>query len=154
MRGKQAVVDTSAGTIVIDLFPEAAPNHVGLFMKLAREGAYAGTTFHWAVAYGAIQGGDPLSRDPARRAEYGTGGLNQLRLEPNAETHVTGAPDSGSTSFFICTATSPNLDGQYTAFAHVVAGMDVLTAIASTPVDGETPRTPITLTRARVTTRQ
>jgi hypothetical protein len=68
MRGTQAVLETSEGTIVIDLLAEVAPNHVGLFMKLAREGAYAGTTFHWAVPYGAIQGGDPISRDPAKRA--------------------------------------------------------------------------------------
>ncbi len=46
MKGKQAVIETSAGTIVLDLLPEAAPNHVGYFIKLAREGAYRGTTFH------------------------------------------------------------------------------------------------------------
>ena len=72
MRGKQAVVETSAGTFVIQLLPDAAPNHVGLFMKLAREGAYAGTIFHRVMRYGIIQGGDPLSKDPARHAQYGT----------------------------------------------------------------------------------
>ena len=78
MKNKQAVVQTSAGTIVIQLLPEAAPNHVGYFMKLAGEGAYAGTTFHRAVLRGIVQGGDPLSKDPAKRALYGTGGLGRV----------------------------------------------------------------------------
>src|SRR5688572_22177148 len=46
LRNKQAVIDTSAGTIVIDLLGERAPNHVALFLKTAREGGYDGTTFH------------------------------------------------------------------------------------------------------------
>ena len=64
MKGKQAVVETAQGTFVIQLLPEAAPNHVGYVIKLAREGAYDGTTFHRAIKYGVIQGGDPLSKDP------------------------------------------------------------------------------------------
>src|SRR5688572_17658588 len=66
MKNKQAVVQTSAGTVVIQLLPEAAPNHVGYFMKLAQDGAYAGTTFHRAVLRGIVQGGDPLSKDPSK----------------------------------------------------------------------------------------
>jgi hypothetical protein len=49
MTHKQAVVNTSAGTFVIDLRPDLAPNHVGYFMKLAKEGAYNGTTFHRVI---------------------------------------------------------------------------------------------------------
>ena len=67
MTGKQAVVETTAGTFVIDLRPDLAPNHVGYFMKLAGEGAYANTLFHRVVRNGIIQGGDPLSKDPAKR---------------------------------------------------------------------------------------
>src|SRR5688572_15115040 len=72
MANKQAVVDTTAGVFVIDLRPDLAPNHVGYFMKLAREGAYQGTTFHRVIRLGIIQGGDPLSKDPAKAASYGT----------------------------------------------------------------------------------
>ena len=61
MKGKQAVLVTDLGEIVLQLLPEAAPNHVGYFIKLAREGAYDGTTFHRVIKYGIIQGGDPLS---------------------------------------------------------------------------------------------
>ena len=66
MAGKQAVVATSAGTFVIDLRPDLAPNHVGYFIKLAKAGTYDGTIFHRVVRLGIIQGGDPLSKDPAK----------------------------------------------------------------------------------------
>src|SRR5512133_1303445 len=73
MASKQAVVNTSMGTIVIDLKPDLAPNHVGYFIKLAREHAYDGTTFHRLIRMAIIQGGDPLSKDPAKASLYGTG---------------------------------------------------------------------------------
>ena len=78
MSNKQAVVNTAAGTFVIDLRPDLAPNHVGYFIKLAREGAFSGTTFHRAIRMGIIQGGDPLSKDPTKAA-HGTGGLGVLK---------------------------------------------------------------------------
>lgn len=144
MMGKQAVVETTAGTIVLDLLPEAAPNHVGYFIKLAREGAYDGTTFHRLIKYGIIQGGDPLSRDPAKRDAYGTGGLGVLKSEVSAEKHTRGAvssvilpgkPDSGGSQFFVCVVDQPVLDGQYTVFARVVEGMKVVEKISEAPVD-------------------
>jgi len=144
MKGKQAVFDTTAGTIVIDLLSEAAPNHVGYFIKLAREGAYAGTTFHRLIKYGIIQGGDPLSKDPAKRDLYGTGGLGVLKGEATAGKHTRGAvssvllpgkPDSGGSQFFICVVDQPILDGQYTVFARVVEGMKVVEKISEAPVD-------------------
>jgi peptidyl-prolyl cis-trans isomerase B (cyclophilin B) len=144
MNGKQAVVDTTAGTVVLDLLPQAAPNHVGYFIKLAREGAYSGTTFHRLIKYGIIQGGDPLSRDPAKRDVYGTGGLGVLRAEGGSEKHTRGAvssvilpgkPDSGGAQFFICVVDQPVLDGQYTVFARVVEGMRVVEKISEAPVD-------------------
>ena len=70
MTNKQAVVTTTAGAFVIDLRPDLAPNHVGYFIKLARAGAYKGTTFHRVIKLGIIQGGDPLSRDPAKASLY------------------------------------------------------------------------------------
>jgi len=144
MKDKQAVIETTAGTIVLDLLPDAAPNHVGYFIKLAREGAYNGTTFHRLVKYGIIQGGDPVSKDPARRDLYGTGGLGVLKSEVSAEKHTRGAvssvllpgkPDSGGSQFFICIVDQPSLDGQYTVFARVVEGMKVVQKISEAPVD-------------------
>jgi hypothetical protein len=83
MQNKQAVVETTLGSFVIDLLPQVAPNHVGYLIKLAREAAYDGTTFHRAIRLGLIQGGDPTSKDPAKRDQYGMGGLNMLKAEVN-----------------------------------------------------------------------
>lgn len=83
MASKQAVVETTMGSFVIEFLPQVAPHHVGYFQKLASEGAYDGTTFHRVIQYGIIQGGDPLSKDPSARERYGTGGLGVLRAEFN-----------------------------------------------------------------------
>jgi peptidylprolyl isomerase len=70
--------------------------------------------------------------------------------EPGIVSMARGdAPDSGSTSFFICIGACAPLTGQYTVFARVSRGMDVIDAIARVPVDGEMPLTPIVLTRVR-----
>jgi peptidyl-prolyl cis-trans isomerase B (cyclophilin B) len=141
---KQAVVETSAGSFVIDLAPEAAPNTTAYFMKLASEGAYDGTAFHRVVKYGMVQGGDPLTKDPGKRAQYGTGGLNVLKGESRAAKMIRGSvaavtipgrPDSAGSQFFIVLADQPSLDNQYTVFGHVADGMDVLQKISETPVD-------------------
>lgn len=141
---RQAVVDTAAGTFIIDLTPEAAPNQVDHFTKLAAAGAYDGTTFHRMVTNGMVQGGDPVSRDPTKRNLYGTGGLNAVKAEPRAPRMtrgsvaavlVPGRPDSAGAQFFIVLADQPALDHQYTVFGHVSDGMEVLRKISSTPVD-------------------
>ena len=67
LRNKQAVIETTAGTIVLDLLADRAPNHVAHFIKTARDGGYDGTLFHRVVRHGIIQGGDPLSKDAEPR---------------------------------------------------------------------------------------
>src|SRR5437667_7048844 len=143
---KQAVVETAAGTFIIDLDPEAAPNQAAYFMKLAQQGAYDGTTFHRVVKYGMVQGGDPLSKDPSKRAFYGTGGLNAVKAEARAAKMtrgsgaavlVPGKPDSAGAQFFIVLADQPALDNQYTVFGHVADGIEVLQKISEVPVDAK-----------------
>jgi peptidyl-prolyl cis-trans isomerase B (cyclophilin B) len=141
---KQAVVETTAGTFVIDLTPETAPNQAAHFMKLASDGAYEGTIFHRVVKYGMVQGGDPLTKDPAKRALYGTGGLNAVKAEARAPKMtrgsvaavlVPGKPDSAGAQFFMVLADQPSLDAQYTVFGHVADGIEVLQKISEAPVD-------------------
>ena len=148
LRNKQAVVETSEGVIVLDLLADAAPNHVAHFITRAREGAYSGTTFHRVIAMGIIQGGDPLSKDPAQSAKYGSGGLNRLRFEPNTEKHTRGAVsavlvpgnrDSGGNQFFIAVTDQPALDGQYTVFARVVEGINVAQKISTAAAKNTVP---------------
>jgi peptidyl-prolyl cis-trans isomerase B (cyclophilin B) len=140
LRNKQAVLETTHGTIVMDLLADAAPTHVAHFITRAREGAYDGTTFHRVIAMGIIQGGDPLSKDPAQSARYGSGGLGVLRFEANGETHTRGAVsavlvpgkrDSAGSQFFIAVTDQPALDGQYTVFARVVEGINVAQKIST-----------------------
>lgn len=146
MRDKQAVVETTRGTFVIQLMPEVAPNHVGYFIAQARQGAYDKTTFHRAVRMGIIQAGDPLSKDPAKRAMYGTGGLGILQAEFNREPVTRGAvaavlqpgkPDSAGSQFFIAVTDQVALNGTVTVFGRVVEGLEVVQAISEAPVDDQ-----------------
>jgi peptidyl-prolyl cis-trans isomerase B (cyclophilin B) len=141
---KQAVIETSAGTFIIDLAPEAAPNQVAYFTQIVQQGGYDGTIFHRVIKYGMVQGGDPLSKDPAKRSEYGTGGLNAVKGETRAPkmtrgsvaaVTIPGKPDSAGAQFFIVLADQPALDGQYTVFGHVSDGMEALMKISELPVD-------------------
>jgi len=91
-----------------------------------------------------VQGGDPLTRDPAKRALYGTGGLNVVKAEARAPKMtrgsvaavlVPGKPDSAGSQFFIVLADQPSLDNQYTVFGRVGEGIEVLQKISEAPVD-------------------
>lgn len=146
MRDTQAVVETTMGTFVIALLPEAAPNHAGFFITRARAGAYDGTAFHRVIKYGIVQGGDPISKDPAKQKLFGTGGLNQLRAEFNQEPMTAGAVaavlvpdqrDSAGAQFFVCVVDQPALAGQYTVFGRVVEGIEVVQQISAVPADAE-----------------
>jgi peptidyl-prolyl cis-trans isomerase B (cyclophilin B) len=146
MASKQAVVNTAAGIFVIDLRPDLAPNHVAFFMQQARAGAYDGTTFHRVIRHGIIQGGDPLSKDPAKSKLYGTGGLGMLKAEIGTEPQTRGAvsavlqpgkPDSGGAQFFVCVTDQPSLTGKYTIFGRVSEGMDVVQKISEVPATAE-----------------
>lgn len=146
MSDKQAVFETDFGTIVINLLPKLAPNHVGFIMELAEQGEFDGTTFHRMVRHGIIQGGDPLTKDPEESARYGQGGLQRVGDELSAGPHLRGAvaaivvpnqPDSGGSQFFISAVDQPGLDGQYTIWGQVVEGINVVTTISETTVDPE-----------------
>ncbi len=140
----QAVIETTLGSIVLDLHADAAPNYIRYFITQAKAGAYDGTTFHRMVKFGMIQGGDPLSKDASKRAQYGTGGQNAVKAEARAlkmlsgsaaAVLVPGRPDSAGAQFFIVLADQPALDGQYTVFGSVADGTDVALKISESVVD-------------------
>ena len=145
---KQAVIHTDHGEIVVDLLADVAPRHVAHFVKTAAARGYDGTTFHRIILRGIIQGGDPLSKDPKKAAQYGQGGLGLLKAEFSATPMVRGvvaaarkpsSKDSGGTQFFILLADQPALEGQYTVFGRVSAGIEVADKIGETPVNGDKP---------------
>jgi peptidyl-prolyl cis-trans isomerase B (cyclophilin B) len=138
-----AVIKTSEGEMVAEFWPEVAPNTVENFKKLARSGFYDGTAFHRIVKGFMIQGGDPLTKDPAKESRYGTGDPGyKIKAEFNDRSHERGVlsmarssdPDSAGSQFFICLATVSRLDHQYTTFGKIIKGDDVLGKISDTEV--------------------
>ena len=138
-----AVIKTSEGDIVVQFWNDTAPNTIENFKKLARSGFYDGTIFHRIVKRFMIQGGDPNSKDPAKESSYGEGGPGyKIKAEFNDRSHERGVismarssdPDSAGSQFFICLASVPRLDHQYTTFGRVIKGDDVLGKIGDTPV--------------------
>ena len=144
-----AVIETTYGIIVIQLFPDVAPGHVDNFVRLANEGYYDGTTFHRVIPGFMIQGGDPNSKDDDRSND-GQGGhsANGPNTVVDAEfsqdlTHKRGIlsmaraqdPNSAGSQFFIVVADSNFLDRQYSIFGEVIEGMDVADKIVNVKKD-------------------
>ncbi len=136
----QAILKTNQGDITIE-FNADAPNTVANFTKLAGEGFYNGTKFHRVIKGFMIQGGDPLTKDDAMMARWGTGGPGYQFAD---EIHANNKNDSGTISmanagpntngsqFFINVANNNFLDTKHTVFGNVVTGMDVVSAIENT----------------------
>lgn len=143
-KAPHVLMKTKFGEIEIVLFPDLAPKHVESFLKLAKSGFFNGTIFHRIIPGFMIQGGDPLTKDPANRSRYGTGGPGYtLPAEFNKVIHEKGIlsaartadPNSAGSQFFIMVDKAPHLDGQYTVFGEIVKGIDVVDTIVSQPRD-------------------
>jgi peptidyl-prolyl cis-trans isomerase B (cyclophilin B) len=149
-------IETTHGTITVELWDDVAPNHAENFLQLARDGFYDGVIFHRIIPGFMIQGGCPEGT--------GTGsGPRQLKAEFNDREHHPGVlsmarsanPDSASSQFFICLERDhcKHLDGQYTAFGKVTGGMDVvgqIAAIDADPRSGRPSGDPPMMTQTRV----
>jgi len=141
--GKTATIETSKGTVVVDLFETEVPNTVANFEKLANSEFYDGTRFHRVISNFMIQGGDPYSREPGN-ARVGTGGPGyKIKCETHLNTHkhVAGTlsmahagKDTGGSQFFICHSPQPHLDRVHTVFGEVREGMDVVNKIRQNDV--------------------
>ena len=145
------VIKTSLGTMIVEFYPDLAPNHVAHFKKLAKSGFYDGQAFHRVIPGFMIQGGDPNTKDDTKKDSWGQGGPGYtIKAEFNSRHHARGIlsmartpdPDSAGSQFFICHADAGSLDGQYTVFGNLLKGFDVLDKIATTPTEG--PDRPVT----------
>ena len=140
------VFHTEQGMLVIELFPDDAPNHAANFASLAEEGFYDDTLFHRIIPGFMIQGGDPKTRSDSgvSQNEWGTGGPDaMLAAEFNTLMHNRGIvsmarsanPDSAGSQFFVVHQNSNFLDAQYTVFGRLATqeSYDTLDAIAAIP---------------------
>ena len=151
----QATLHTSMGDITIAFDATDAPNTVANFIKLAQSGFYNGTKFHRVIKGFMDQAGDPLTKDDSQAARWGTGGPGYTIADENQSAHNaagvvtmanTGQPNSGGSQFFINAVDNSFLDGKYSVFGKVTAGMDVVTAINNTPTGaGDRPVTPVVI---------
>ncbi|HEY5912628.1 MAG TPA: peptidylprolyl isomerase [Verrucomicrobiae bacterium] len=136
-----AILTTNVGEMIVEFWPDVAPKTVENFKTLARKGFYDGTCFHRVIKGFMIQGGDPLTKDAAQEARWGTGGPGyQIKAEFNDRHHDRGVlsmarstdPDSAGSQFFICHGNPRFLDRQYTAFGKLIKGDEILEKIATT----------------------
>jgi cyclophilin family peptidyl-prolyl cis-trans isomerase/HEAT repeat protein len=125
----RAVVTTSKGSFTIEFLPEAAPLTVDNFVQLAQRNYYRNVTIHRVVANFVIQDGDP-------RGDGNGGPGYQIRCEINEVPYDRAAvgmalsgKDTGGSQWFVTHSPQPHLDGGYTVFGRVVAGMDVVDKI-------------------------
>jgi peptidylprolyl isomerase len=141
------IIETTKGSVTVELRPDLAPNHVARIKELARQGFYDGVVFHRVIDGFMAQTGDPTGT--------GRGGSGQkLRAEFNAEPHTRGtvsmaraqSPDSGDSQFFICFDDATFLDRQYTVWGRVIDGMDNVDKLAR----GEPPSRPDKMLSVRV----
>jgi peptidyl-prolyl cis-trans isomerase B (cyclophilin B) len=136
-------------TILLELYPNIAPETVANFQKLVSQKFYDGLTFHRVISGFMIQGGDPEGTGMGGPGWSIKGEFSANGVENNLK-HTRGVlsmarsndPDSAGSQFFIMHKAAYHLDGQYAAFGKVVVGMDTVDEIASVQVAGDRPVEP------------
>ncbi len=131
------------GEVLIELFPDKAPNHVKRFQELANQGKYDNVVFHRVIEGFMAQTGDVkfgnTSNPNFNMQLVGTGGsdLPNLKSEFSDIPHARGVlsaaraadPNSANSQFFICLEAAPHLDRQYSVFGKVTKGMEFVDMI-------------------------
>ena len=144
----QATLKTDKGDIILDLYPEHAPNTVNNFCFLCSEAYYDGVAFHRVISDFMIQGGDPTGTGRGGpgyvfRDEFAG---NPLKHERGVISMANAGPNTNGSQFFITHGPQPHLDGRHTVFGKVIEGMEVVDAIrqgdtiveaTAAPVDSE-----------------
>jgi cyclophilin family peptidyl-prolyl cis-trans isomerase len=128
-------IETTKGTIIVELFENQAPNTVANFISLVESHFYDGTPFHRVIPQFMAQGGDPTGTGTS-----GPGYTIDCECElPNARKHFLGSlsmahagKDTGGSQFFLTFRPTEHLDGRHTVFGRVIKGFDVLPKITRT----------------------
>ena len=160
MQNPIVTIETTQGTITVELYPEVAPNTVNNFIYLVKRGFYDGTIFHRVIPGFMIQGGDPEGSGMGGPG-YGIKGEFAMNGFQNDLKHTTGVismartmmPNSAGSQFFIMHKASPHLDGAYAAFGKVIEGLDVVDRLASVATNrADMPLEPQVMTEVTVET--
>nr|WP_240332137.1 peptidylprolyl isomerase [Sulfurospirillum tamanensis] len=136
---RTAVLHTSQGDIVVELFPQIAPKAVENFVGLAQKNYYDNTVFHRVIKGFMIQGGDPTASGRGGVSLWGEPFEDEFRPNvvfdrPGILAMANAGPNSNGSQFFITTVPTPWLNGRHTLFGEVVEGMDVVRKIERTAV--------------------
>ena len=147
-----ATMQTSQGTITLELFAADAPKTVANFVELVNKGYYDGLTFHRIIPDFMIQGGCPRGT--------GTGGpgyqfedeFNEHKIVRGAIAMANAGPNTNGSQFFIVTTEAASwLDGKHTVFGQVTDGMDAVDAIERVDTGAnDRPRTPVTMDKVTI----
>jgi len=145
----EATITTTKGTIKIDLFAKDAPKTVNNFVFLAKEGFYNDIIFHRVISTFMIQTGDPTGTG---RGGPGYKFEDELKsphkYEPGIVAMANAGPNTNGSQFFICSGEDSiglNRTPNYSIFGKVTEGMDVVQKIATSPVNGESPKEKIAI---------
>ncbi len=140
-----ATIETSKGTLVVELHAQHAPKTVNNFVFLARQGFYDGLKFHRVISNFMVQGGDPTgtgSGGPGYKFEDETRG-NPMTHETGVLSMANAGANTNGSQFFITHSPQPHLNGKHTVFGKVSEGQDVVNAIRQNDV-----MTKVTITEA------
>jgi len=170
----QVELNTTAGKIRIELYPDAAPKTVENFLAYVKAQQFDGTQFHRVIPGFMVQGGGftadfkqkPTSRPPVQNEAEQSSKAGLLNVPGTVAMARTGDPHSATAQFFINVADNKFLNFReataqgygYTVFGKVVAGMDVVNKIAAAPTGAggpfpkDVPQTPVLITTATIVT--
>jgi peptidyl-prolyl cis-trans isomerase B (cyclophilin B) len=138
--GPVIVLETVKGTIEFETYPDEAPKTAGRILELAKKNFYNGLRFHRAEPKFLIQIGDPTTRDMSKRSWWGRAGsgkpigvaeITKKRRHTRGAVAMahSGSAREGDSQFYILRRAAPELDGKYTVFGRVIAGMEVVDKI-------------------------
>jgi cyclophilin family peptidyl-prolyl cis-trans isomerase len=138
-----ATIETSKGTIEVELFESDAPKTVANFVGLAEQGFYNGLIFHRVAKGFVIQGGDPSGNGTGGKSIYGKEFEDELN--PSAPSYQSGyvkgtlamanrGPNTNTSQFFIMLRDVPGMPKLYTIFGKVVKGLEVVDSIGAVDI--------------------
>lgn len=139
-KNPQVVLETTAGNITLELFPQAAPKAVENFIGLVNKGYYNGTIFHRTIRKFMIQGGDPTGTGRGGESIWGSDFEDEIAKgyafdKPGLLAMANSGPNTNGSQFFITTSRTPHLNGLHTIFGQVIDGMDNVRRIEYAPTD-------------------